>query len=214
MASCYEILKDNKTVKYLFIVFVSLNLSYLLFAPNSAPKLERKEGNRAVVELINYSRLKKNDVILLTYYDKDKFLRYSKLEDKFQVKSINKYNFNRVLFDKINYFEILKNGKSEYKYKFEQYPNEDVIKYVDNEINPLVNKGDRVGIVFLNNVSFFSNDNINTILDNEEKYNETSFVFLVFSTLRNNLLYKFRQDYKLDSMTTAGDWSLFVFEKK
>ena len=51
-------------------------------------------------------------------------------------------------------------------------------------------------------------------LKDEKKYKNTSFIFLVFSSLRNNLLYKFRQDYTLDSTTTAGDWSLFVFEKK
>lgn len=214
IAFCFNKINENKFLKYIFMALIIINLSYLIFAPNSAPKLERSEGNRAVVELINYSRLKENDVILLTYYDKDKFIRYSKLEDKFIVKSINKFNFNNVLFDEINYFEVIKNGKTKYKHKFEEYPNKDVLEYVDKEISPYIKSGDKVGIVFLNNVSFFSNENIKSILKDEKKYKNTSFIFLVFSSLRNNLLYKFRQDYTLDSTTTAGDWSLFVFEKK
>ena len=74
-------------------------------------------------------------------------------------------------------------------------------------------KGDRIGIIFLNNVSFLSNDNIQNIIKDNKQYKKTPFIFLVFSSLRNNLLVSFKNDYKIDSITQAGDWTLFVFEK-
>ena len=74
-------------------------------------------------------------------------------------------------------------------------------------------KGEKIGIIFLNTVSFLSNDNIQDILKDEKRYKYTPFIFLVFSTLRNNLLLSFKDDYKIDSITGSGDWTLFVFEK-
>ena len=87
------------------------------------------------------------------------------------------------------------------------------MKYVNDNFNSKMKKGDRIGIIFLNTVSFLSNDNIQVIINDNKEYDRTPFIFLSFSALRNSLLYSFKDKYKIDSITQAGDWTLFVFEK-
>ena len=66
----------------------------------------------------------------------------------------------------------------------------------------------------LDNVSFLSNSNIQEIISSEKDYKRTPFIFLVFSTLKNNIMYAFKDEYNVDSITQAGSWSLYVYEKK
>ena len=74
-------------------------------------------------------------------------------------------------------------------------------------------KGDRIGILFLDSVSFLNNNEIQEIVNNEKKYEKTPFIFLTFSLLKNNLMFSFKDGYKIDSITQSGDWTLFVYEK-
>ena len=207
------IVKNKYLKNTLIIVFILLNILYLLFSADSAPKRTRPEGNLAPVELIRNSRLKSNDFILLTYYDKDKFERYLTPKDKYRFHSINKFNFNYFLYDNSNYFQVIKEGKSLYKDSFKEFPNKKITDYTKYTFKNNMKRGDRIGIIFLNNVSFLSNDNIQNIIKDNKQYKKTPFIFLVFSSLRNNLLVSFKNDYKIDSITQAGDWTLFVFEK-
>jgi hypothetical protein len=100
-----------------------------------------------------------------------------------------------------------------YKNNFMQFPNEAIMNYSQNNFISKMNKGERIGIIFLNSVSFLSNDKIQYIIRNPKEYDRTSFIFIVFSALRNTLLYSFKKDYKIDSITQVGDWTLVVFEK-
>ena len=66
---------------------------------------------------------------------------------------------------------------------------------------------------FLNGVSFLSNEQIQTIINDEKQYEKTPFIFLVFSALRNSLMYAFKNDFIIDSVTESGDWVLIVYKK-
>ncbi len=205
------IISDKKHI--LTVIFIGLNLSYLYFAKDSAPKRGRSEGNYAAVSLIKTSRLKAGDIVILTYYDVDKFERYLKKTDEYKFYSINKFNFNNIMFDNPNYTETIKQGKIIYKDYFTQFPNLKLISKIWRNYFLKIKKGDRVGILFLNTVSFLSNENIQDIVDEETDYNKTPFIFLAFSNLKNNLLYAMKDDFKIDTITQSGDWTLFVFEK-
>ena len=204
----------NKFIKYGFIsLFISINLIYLIISPDAAPRRTRPEGHLAVVQLLNNSRLKYSDNVLLTYYDVDKFERYLPSKNKYRFYSINKFNFNYFMFNNEDYVQTIKQGKNLYKSYFAQFPNPVIMKYSNDYFIRNMKKGEKIGIIFLNTVSFLSNDNIQDILKDEKRYKDTPFIFLVFSTLRNNLLLSFKDDYKIDSITGSGDWTLFVFEK-
>ncbi len=204
----------KKSLKYFYIIsFIGLNLFYLCFSPDSAPRRTRSEGHLAVVQLLNNSRLRHGENVLLTYYDKDKFERYLTSQDKYKFNSVNKFNFNYFMFGNADYTETIKYGKTLYKDYFLQFPNPVIQKYSNDYYIQKMKKGERIGIIFLDTVSFLSNDNIQEIIKDEKIYKDTPFIFLVFSTLKNNMLLSFKDEYKIDSITQAGDWTLFVFEK-
>lgn len=204
----------KKTIKVLLAsIFITLNIFYLLTSSDSAPKRTRSEGHLAVIKLLENSRLKNKDFVLLTYYDKDKFERYLNKNTKYNFYSISKFNFNYFMFNNDNYYETINNGKTIYRNYFKEFPNKIIIKYVNDNFNSKMQKGDRIGIIFLNTVSFLSNDKIQKIVNDNKEYDRTPFIFLSFSALRNSLLYSFKNNYRIDSITQAGDWTLFVFEK-
>ena len=195
------------------VLFIFLNLFYLLTASDAVHKRNRREGNKIVAELIKQSRLKKNDIILLTYYDVDKFERYLDNKDQYRFLSISKYNFNYLLFDGEDYKQLQKNGKYEHIDYFREFPNSQILDFSKNFISNKMELGDRVGIVFLNTVSFLTNETIQDILSDEKKLKYTPFIFLVFSTFKNNIMYSLKDRYKIDSITDYGDWTLVVYEK-
>ena len=205
---------NKNFLKYLFLlVFIALNLSYLLFSTSSAPRMTREEGNLAPVKLIEYSRLRDGEFVILTYYDIDKFQKYIPDINQYKFHSINKFNFNYVMFSNPDYFEVIQHGKEMYKDYFREFPNPDILEYSRFNFTSRMNKGDRIGLIFLDNVSFFSNENIQDILNDDKEYERTPFIFLAFSTLKNNLMYSFKNDFKIDSITQSGKWTLIVYEK-
>lgn len=209
LTSGYEKLK-----KLIIIIFIILNLFYLINSNDSAPRRTRSEGHLAVVKLLETSRLKAGETVLLTYYDADKFERYLKSKNEYNFYSINKFNFNYFMYNDENYYETIKYGKVIYKNDFKEFPNKNIDKYIKDNFTSKIKKGDRIGIVFLNTVSFLSNDKIQSILEDEREYRRTPFIFLSFSSLKNSILYSLKDNYKMDSFTQAGDWTLFVYIKK
>ncbi len=207
-------LKKEYLKRILIFTFIFLNLFYLLNSNDAAPRRTRSEGHLAVVQLLETSRLKEGENVLLTYYDSDKFERYLTSKNQYKFYSINKFNFNYSMFNNENYFETIQYGKTIYKNSLKEFPNKEIEKYIKDNFTSKMKKGDRIGIVFLNTVSFLSNDKIQNILEDDKEYKRTPFIFLAFSSLKNSILYSLKDDYKMDSFTQAGDWTLFVYIKK
>ncbi len=206
-------IKKEVIKKSFVVIFIIINIFYLITSLDSAPRRTRSEGHLAVVKLLENSRLKNNDFVILTYYDKDKFERYLNKNINYNFYSINKFNFNYFMFNNNDYYETIHHGKTIYRNYFKEFPNKIVIKYVNDNFISKMKKGDRIGIIFLNTVSFLSNDKIQNIIKDNKEYERTPFIFLTFSALKNSLLYSFKDKYKIDSITQAGDWTLFVFKK-
>lgn len=206
---------NNKKIRFTLIsLYIILNLFYIFTSSDAAQKRTRPEGHRTVVELLKNSRLKNNDYVLLTYYDIDKFERYLENKNKYNFHSINKFNFNYYLYNNPDYKQVINSGKYIYKNRFYQFPDKKIKDYTYYTFEQNMKKGDRIGIVFLDNVSFFSNENIQQIISDDNQYNKTPYIFLVFSYLKNNLFISFKDNYKIDSITQSGDWTLVVFQKK
>ncbi len=212
---CFGLYKiTNKKLMYILIsIFLILNISYITIAPNSAPKRTRPEGHLAVIELLNNSRLKENDTVLFTYYPKERFDRYITKKNTYNFHSVNKFNFNYFIYNNENYKQVIQQGKELYKNNFLEFPNKIIQDFSYYTLQKNMKKGDKIGIIFLDSVSFFSQENINEIVKDKKRYEKTPYIFLVFSQLKNNLLYSFKDDYKIDSITQAGSWTLFVYEK-
>ena len=209
---------ETKKIKYIIaFVFIFINLSYLVFATDSAHKKTRPEGHRAPIHLIKTSKLQENDQIILTFFDTDKFEKYIDINKKYRFNSIHKYNFHKIMFednDKHTYFEIIKNGKTYYKEYFEQFPNNYLYNYIYNTYVKNMKSGDRIGIVYLKNISIHSENSLKRIINNEESYKNSHFIYIAFSFLVNNILYTFDNNLELESLKRYGDWFLVVYKKK
>lgn len=210
----FSTFKNKKAAYLLLAVYFILNFYYLIFSNDSAPKLSRPEGNKAVVALLKHSALKPGDKVVLTYYDVDKFKRYLTKNENYRFYSINKFNFNYSVFNNDNYFDVLKNGKYVYRNLFLEFPNKNLEKYYKSNYTFDMKKGEKIGIVFLDSVSFISNKKLQNIVRDDKEYNSYSFIFLVFSTIKNNFISVMSQEFKLYSVTQLGHWTLFVYEKK
>ena len=133
---------------------------------------------------------------------------------KFNFLSINKFDFNYFLFDGEDYFETLKTGKQRHKDFFREFPNKKLEIYAHNNFLSKMKKGDRVGIIVLKNVSFLGNNTIHNIIQNKERYDETSIIFLVFSAIKNNFVEILSRELTRETTTHMGDWTLYVFVKE
>lgn len=212
---CYGLysLKNKKISVILITIFLSLNLIYILTMPNAANRMSRPEGHRAVVELLRNSYLKTNDYVIITYYDTEKFKRYLKSSDKYRIFSINKFNFNIYMYKDYNYKNVIENGKYLYKETFRDLPNKNIIEFAENTFIKNMKKGDRIGIITLDSVSFLSNKDIKDVLDDEKRYHKAQYIFMVFSALKNSLYSSFKDKYIIETITQAGSWTLVVFQK-
>lgn len=206
-------IKKETIKKCLIIIFIGLNLFYLVNSPDSAHKRVRPEGHKAIVDLIEKSNLKEGDFIFITYYGKDRLERYLPDKNKYNFISINKFNFNYPLFNGENYFNLIKNGKISHKEFFVEQPNSTIESYTNSNIINHLKKEDRVGFIVLEGVSFINKERMNEILKDEKKYNKTSFIFLLFSTIRNTTLDTFNNCLELESVDKWGDWTLYVYKK-
>ncbi len=204
---------NKKISTSIIALYLSLNLFYIFTAPNAVQRLGRSEGHYAVVKLLRTSNLKNNDFVLITYYDIAKFEKYLTKEDKYKLFSINKFNFNEYMYKDPDYKNVIQNGKYIYKDVFRIFPNKNITDYVENTFIKNMKKGDRIGIITLDSVSFLTNHDIVSTLDDNKRYDEAQYIFLVFSALKNSLYYAFKDKYIIDTITQAGSWTLIVYKK-
>lgn len=206
--------EKEKIKKALIIIFTGLNLLFLVFSPDAVQKLSRPEGHKAVADLIKETGLSKDDIILLTYYDTDRFDRYINTNE-YDFRSINKFNFNWFIFDNPDFKNVIKNGKFLYKNELKQIPNENIYNYMNNFVLYKTGQGKKAAIIYLNNVSFYTADEIRTIISDEKKYKKSPFIFLVFSSLRNNIDYYMNEQkcLKMTNEKQKGDWTIKVYER-
>ncbi len=207
-------IKKEQIKKALIFAFVILNFFYLYSSPDSAPKRIRSEGHKAVADLLKDSKLKENDIVIFTYYNKEKFERYLTDMPNYNFYAITKFDFNYPLFDGENYFEVLETGKEKHKDFFTEFPNNKFQKYIEEQYISKIPKGGKIGIITLDSVSFIPTSTMQSIVENEKMYKNTSFIFLIFSSLKNNLLYATKKNLKIDSITKSGDWTLHVYKNE
>lgn len=205
----------KESVQKIFITSILLiPMVYYLVNNNSTPKLGRPEGNKIVMDMLKVAKIKPTDKVLLTYYDPEKFEKYSNGQ-KYQMYFIDKYNFpTYIVNQKYTYKTIVINGKILF---YDNLRHNDTSLFEKKFYNTLVKnmkKGDRLAIVFLKSVSFFDEVQMKKITSDVQTYHNTPFLFMVFSYVKNNSLAVSSKYLKLKTVAEEGDWLLFVFQKQ
>ena len=98
---------------------------------------------------------------------------------------------------------FLKNGKEKHNQFFTEFPNHKFQEYIKNNYLNNLQKGQKIGIITLDSVSFIPTTSMEMIINNQEAYKNTSFIFLIFSAVKNNLLHGFKTNLKFESLTNS-----------
>ena len=212
--ACYGIQTVNKKwlKNSIIVIYCLLSVWYLIRSPQSAPKIRRAEGHKIVADLLNNSELKNGDIILLQYYDKNRFLKYFDFSDYYVV-SINKGNFYKYLLDGYSYSDTLSNGKNIYKNIFSTYNNPYFENIINNKIINKLKPGQSVAVIVLDSVSFINPDMMSEITKNETLYSKQPLLFLVFSYIKNKTFYDMAKTLTLTRVERKGRWTLIKFTK-
>lgn len=212
--ACYGIQTVNKkwVKNSVIVIYCLLSVWYLIRSPQSAPKIRRAEGHKIVADLLNNSELKNGDIILLQYYDKNRFLKYFDFSDYYVV-SINKGNFYKYLLDGYSYSDTLSNGKNIYKNIFSTYNNPYFENIINNKIINKLKPGQSVAVIVLDSVSFINPDMMSEITKNETLYSKQPLLFLVFSYIKNKTFYDMAKTLTLTRVERKGRWTLVKFTK-
>lgn len=212
--ACYGIQTINKkwVKNSVIVIYCLLSVWYLIRSPQSAPKIRRAEGHKIVADLLNNSELKNGDIILLQYYDKNRFLKYFDFSDYYVV-SINKGNFYKYLLGGYSYSDTLSNGKNIYKNMFSTYNNPYFENIINNKIINELKPGQSVAVIVLDSVSFINPDMMSEITKNETLYSKQPLLFLVFSYIKNKTFYDMAKTLTLTRVERKGRWTLIKFTK-
>lgn len=212
--ACYGIQTINKkwVKNSVIVIYCLLSVWYLIRSPQSAPKIRRAEGHKIVADLLNNSELKNGDIILLQYYDKNRFLKYFDFSDYYVI-SINKGNFYKYLLDGYSYSDTLSNGKNIYKNIFSTYNNPYFENIINNKIINKLKPGQSVAVIVLDSVSFINPDMMSEITKNETLYSKQPLLFLVFSYIKNKTFYDMAKTLTLTRVERKGRWALIKFTK-
>lgn len=210
--ACYGISSINNVIlrKSLIIFYTLLSVGYILIHPYSAPKMHRAEGHKIAADMLSNAQLKKNDFILLEYYNKDRFEKYFDFTD-YNTVSINKSNFARYMDE--DTYNIHTNGKTVYKAMFLSKHNTHLESMLENEIFKELKPGQNLAIVVLNSVAFYSPEQIITITEDENKYNKTPLLFLVFSYIKNQTFLATAEKLAIRRIEQKGNWTVIKFTK-
>lgn len=210
---CFGLLEFKKGLRYFLVfAFCFLNLFYIFLSPLSAPKIPRNQGHKIVADLLEKSELKTGDVILLNYYNKDRFEKYFDF-NKYNVYSINKNNFYEYL--DIAPDKALGLKDEAYKAIFSPASNDYFNKLLaENVLNNLKPKH-KIAIVILNDVAMYSPTVIDVLANKgKAEYKKVPFPFLAFSQIKNDTLKECFAKLKPLKFQSKGSWAVVTFQKK
>lgn len=203
---------NRKSLKIsLLIIFFVLNLS-ILFTKTFQEHFYKSESNKLVAELLEHAQLKKGDVILFTYYPRERFSKYFDYSD-FEIREVHKGNFFYYLTIRTSYKDAVKNGKDIYKNIYLTSENKHFKTHVEDEFYQNLKSGRKIAVVFLNSVSMFSDVQLYNIASNPQYYEKTPQMYMIFSYVKNFLIKKMFEDLRMVRYEENGDWSVAVFEK-
>ncbi len=195
-------------------VYSVISLFFILVSNYSPVKLIREEGQRIPVVMLQSADKKPEDKVLFLYYPKNRFSKYDKtIEGDKNVFHISKYDFTFIKDDNEKMVDTFKNGKKTYKNVFLASKNKGLDLFLEKNIFSGIKNGDRFFLVDFPPVTIFSKEGMFNILSSEQKYNETPFLYLAFSYIRNYIFDKADIKLSLNDVIEYEGWRVFVFEK-
>lgn len=203
---------QKRYLKYgLLILLLILNISFL-FTKNFHELFYKPESNKLVAELLEHAQLKQGDIILFTYYPRERFSKYFDYSN-YEIREIHKGNFFYYLTPNTTYEQSVLNGKDLYHPIYVSNTNPYFTSKVEEEFYQNLTSGKKIAVVFLNSVSMLSDVQIYQIASDKNSYKNAPQPYLIFSYVKNFLIKKMYEDLKMKRYEQNGNWSIVVFEK-
>ena len=195
-------------------VYSVLTLFFILVSEYSPVHLIRTEGQNIPVAALESYKRTDNDKVVFLYYPKERFLKYSpEIANSPSISNISKYDFLFIKDENEDMKNIMKTGKETYRKTFLSFKNQALDNFLNKNVFEGLTKGDRFFLVDFSPVSIFNNKSFQKVVSSETKYNETPFLFLVFSYVRNYIVNKAETVLSLNDVVQLESWRIYVFEK-
>ena len=207
-----ESIKNKYLKNSIVSIYLILICGYLIVSPVSAFKIRRAEGHKIPAEMLNRANLNENDIILLEYYPQDRFEKYFDFS-KYKVTSINKGNFPEYMTKNTDYSVVYNSGKDLYQDVFKSGFNSYLKNKMDTDIIRNLKENQSLIIVCLDSVSFYSDEKIVEIANNNKEYKSEPLLFLVFSHLKNQTVKNAMSQIPITHFEKKGKWSVIKFTK-
>ena len=204
---------SNKVLRNtLIILYCLIHVIYLTLSPVSAPKIRRAQGHKIAADLIKRAEPKEGDIVLIEYYQKDRFEKYIDFTG-LNVITIDKGNFPEYLSQNMTYEKAVNEGKEVYRPTFQASVNGYLKEKINREIISKLKQGQSVILITLNSVAFYSPEQVSKIASDDSMYNKTPLLFLVFSHIKEQVARDFYETLAVVRYESKGDWSAVKFTK-
>ncbi len=205
----------EKNIKIILgTVYLVVSVFFIVVSEYSPVKMVRSEGQNIPVVMLKVLQYKDTDKVLFLYYPKTRFMKYSKeIAQNKNTNDISKYDFTFIKDKKETMKETFKEGKETYKNIFLSLNNRPLENFLNRNIYSTIKKGDKFFLVDFTPVTLFSPQLLQKKLESEKKYEETPFLYLVFSYIRNYIVRESEVLLSLSDVVAYESWRIYVFEK-
>ena len=195
-------------------IYLVVSVFFIVASEYSPVKLVRSEGQNIPVVMLKVLQYKDTDKVVFLYYPKTRFEKYSKeITQNKNTTDISKYDFTFIKDEKETMKETYKDGKETYKNVFLSLKNNPLENFLSKNVYSTIKKGDKFFLVDFSPVSIFTPQLLQKKVTSEKKYEETPFLYLVFSYIRNYIVNESETLLSLSDVVAYESWRIYVFEK-
>ena len=195
-------------------IYLVVSVFFIVASEYSPVKLIRSEGQNIPVVMLKVLQYKDTDKVVFLYYPKTRFEKYSKeITQNKNTTDISKYDFTFIKDEKETMKETYKDGKETYKNVFLSLKNNPLENFLSKNVYSTIKKGDKFFLVDFSLVSIFTPQLLQKKVTSEKKYEETPFLYLVFSYIRNYIVNESETLLSLSDVVAYESWRIYVFEK-
>ena len=205
----------NKGIKTVIItIYFVVSTFFILVSEYSPVKLVRSEGQNIPIVMLKVLEYKNTDKVVFLYYPKNRFSKYAKeIAENKNTSDISKYDFTFIKNENETMKETYKNGKTTYKNVFGSLKNKPLENFMNKNVYSTIKKGDRFFLVDFAPVSIFTPSMLQKKINFAKKYDETPFLYLVFSYIRNYIVNESELLLSLSDVLQHESWRIYIFEK-
>ncbi len=215
-------LKNKKMSNFLIVIFIFINLIFLLFSPSSANKITRNPTFNTVAQVLKKFDVNKDDVIFM-FFGGQFLNKYYPLEDNQVVPFFlmdafvfDDKNCAKILYDD-NFAEKL-NRKNSYEllksYLASPYPSKNFEKYLDTFAFKKIKKGGRFFVIVSKGIANYDPMTLKQITKDNNVYKNQQFVFMLSAKITNDAIIAAGKKLRYKSYVSSGVWDFYEFEKQ